>query len=308
MTRLGAVIALGACSMFVALLAAGRTTAGPIGVPEWTIQEAIGQPPEADERRLVPGLPMLFRENVLTNERGAADFIFNNSARLLVGAGCDVRLDERFYDPELDLDVMRASMRTITWCVVRTDRVGALSLDDDPSTAPPDGSMAASVGADAADVLAAGEQALTIETDTTTVVIQGSEALISAGAPGEGVRAFKTSPDGSVYVFTDTDFAVIYRAGFDVQVSADGRLTGPSRTDPATLNAAQRRLQAVEPLAAERAELPYVLEPVSEILPDWPRAGTGVVVDPPDHCQLTDTCIGFERVITIEIPDEIIDE
>ncbi len=310
MRRLQAVLALGAAVYSVAAPVGWSSMAQPVGVPEWTSQVAVGQPPEAELRRLVPGLPMQFREAVSTNERGAADFIFNNSARLLVGPECGLTLDERFYDPELDLDVVRASMRTDTFCVTRVDRVRALRLDEDAPGDRENGSLAAVVG-EGAETLAAvgggggaqtiaggGGAVLALQFESVTFVTVDTDALISTGSPGEGLRAFKTSSEGLLLAFAGDSSIVVRRADFDVQVTPDGQLVGPNRTDPAVLRAAQHRLQAIEPAAVQRADLPYVLDP----LPEARLAGLEgrPLREPPDHCQLTDTCIGFERVVEFD--------
>lgn len=299
MRRVQAVLTLGAAFLAVAAPVGRSSLAQRVGVPEWTSQVAVGQPPEAESRRLVPGLPMQFREAVSTDERGAADFIFNNSARLLVGPDCGLTLDERFYDPELDLDVVRASMRTDTFCVTRVDRVRALRLDGAGPGEAETGSLAAVVGEGAETIAAGGGAVVALQFETATLVMVDTDALVSAGAPGEGLRAFKTSSEGLLYVFAGDSSLVLRRADFDAQVTPDGRLVGPNRTDPAVLKTAQQRLQAIEPAAVQRADLPYVLEPL-------PLAGLQErpARDRPDHCLLTDTCIGFERVVEFVEIDE----
>lgn len=282
----------------LALSAPSGAAAQTIGAPEWTSQEALGQPPEAEQRTLTPGLGVILREAVTTDPRGAADFIFYNSARLLVGPDCAVTLDERFYDPELDLEVVSVEVETDTFCVSRIDEVRALRTADQAPVGVSQASLNSAFAMQGEDV-PANTPATLIATEVGSLLVAGGSTVFSVRPDGDGASIVKTSPEGIVIVRTERDTAVIRRAGFDVEITSNGEIIGPRRTSPATIMRLQASLER-ESDVGPAADLPFVLEPPDSLRTDIIDLAEPSPIDPPDACALTDTCLGLERIVEID--------
>lgn len=272
LSRLLAVALIGACPDAFAQV--------EIGASEWVSPTAWGTAPGLDRQELQPFAGIVEDERIETESRAAADFVFQNGSRVLVGPECQVVLDEAFYDPELD-EVASMDIYADTVCVVHAGAGGETLSFETPVAV------------------------VTIKEASATVVYLGAQAeagstrTLHASGPrtpprGLDLAVFFESglqPGGDSFVEvrgTTGEVALLRRPGFMVIHATPGGLGTPEQSDPALLGRTMARLtgtgRPTAPLPIDLATAPSLSEVYTTI--EGP-AGPGVPFQP---CAVSSFC------------------
>jgi hypothetical protein len=288
MTRLRYTIGL-LLSLGVAGPVPAQISGFPVGRTEWTNPDVSGRPPGNAERRLAPRTRIVEREAVNTSDRGAADFFFVNQSRLLVGPSCQVVLDGRFYDAELDTEVKEFSLGTLMRCITKAENVLAVDPSDQITVATPRGTIVIS-GAVATIALSADDEASGLPQRGNPV---SAPLQVTVSAVRAGGFVSLTGADGQ-----PGNSGVIRRPGFVLWTDEFGVVRGPDRETPE--KAAQLRAPLTEAVSqtASASSAPlsstfsqdFVLANPDRVRPielDEQRS-----ILPPENC-LADGCEGL---------------
>ncbi len=271
------------CIATLALLGAGSTASGQveIGVSEWISPTAWGTVPGADRQQIQQFAGVVEDERIETDVRGAADFVFENGSRFLVGPDCEVVLDETFYDPALD-HVARMDVYADTVCVVRAGAGGETLIFVTPVATVTISEASASLVYSGADADAGASATLHLAASPGTLPSGVDLAVFfEAGLAPEGKGVVEIRDENG-------ETAILRRPGFMVVHATPGGLGEPERTDPVLLGRAMSRVTGIglasAPMRPGLATAPSPVE-VYTVLEGPERPG--VTFEP---CAVSDFC------------------
>jgi hypothetical protein len=184
-----------------------------VGVTGAVDPQTFGIPPDADQRVLIAGDDVAFKEEIDTKEDGRAEILFLDRSSLSVGPNARVVIDDFVYSPQNDTGslVIRAMEGVFRYVG------GALSKN---------------------------ENAVTIETPTAVVGIRGGIAVVEVARDGATTATFVYGKALTIRS-TNGTFMRISRPGFFSTVTRGGAApTPPAKATVAQITNAIGKLQS----------------------------------------------------------------